>query len=675
MKKEILFTIVLTLATTLTGCSMNSYRTGTMSSDKSQYIVEADSYPERQAVPNTDWMVIQEKKDREILEEMKGGYSVDAPLVVIDPYRAAPLTALIVFDEQIDCSVIVTIPGKSEYTTFTHSFTEVGIHHEIPVFGLYAGMENQVKLTLEYVDGTTKEYTVPITTEPLPDYIAPYEMRCNQPELVGGVGDEVLFVAMATNTVYPFAIDKEGDVRWYSSHNGFSGGIFRRISDGNFLAFTEPIYAPAFIRPGFITVDRMGKVYSQYLLDLLHHDIIELPNGNFLADTLKLNHEINLGAIVVGEDIVSEVEKGTGKVLRSWDLNAICGYTAEDVKNGKYLHTNSIWYDESDNSIIASSPTMKVVVKFDANTHKIIWAIGDPRNEYPALLQNKIPTPIGENFEWNGSQHAAMVLPNGNIMFDDNGSGRLDLDGNPVKDVDNYSRLVIYDIDEKKMTIEQVYQYGKERGNELFATYLGDVDYLGENHYILNAGGRIVGDEGIAQGSAFDVFMGIKRAEAKVVELKNGLPILEIHVGTDTMSSFNNLYRVEWDSVYSVNQKEYNLAAYQPKLFGALAESKTVEFTMPAEKKQFEVNCVPTNYGYQLNVSVISDEVQSKDTLLMELKSNNDTRYYTTMGMGGAEGIVRRTGLNAEEYAINFVLLKEDNSVEYAQTGYKWDLR
>ena len=39
------------------------------------------------------------------------------------------------------------------------------------------------------------------------------------------------------------------------------------------------------------------------------------------------------------------------------------------------------------------------------------------------------------------------------------------------------------------MTIKEVWQYGKEKGSKYYSPYISDVDYLNENHYLINFGG------------------------------------------------------------------------------------------------------------------------------------------------------------------------------------------
>lgn len=82
-----------------------------------------------------------------------------------------------------------------------------------------------------------------------------------------------------------------------------------------------------------------------------------------------------------------------------------------------------------------------------------------------------------------------MVLPNGDIFILDNGNNRSKIKEEYISADDNYTRGVIYRIDTENMTIEEVWQYGKERGSDFYSPYISDVDYLGENHYLVHSGG------------------------------------------------------------------------------------------------------------------------------------------------------------------------------------------
>lgn len=52
--------------------------------------------------------------DQQLEEEQKNGYTWEEPLIVQNPYRYSPLTAVILFDTDEECEVHVTVKGKTE---------------------------------------------------------------------------------------------------------------------------------------------------------------------------------------------------------------------------------------------------------------------------------------------------------------------------------------------------------------------------------------------------------------------------------------------------------------------------------------------------------------------------------------------------------------------------------
>ena len=86
------------------------------------------------------------------------------------------------------------------------------------------------------------------------------------------------------------------------------------------------------------------------------------------------------------------------------------------------------------------------------------------------------------DFEWNCYQHSPIQLPNGDLMIFDNGTNRtLDpVDGNNALNgaTGKYSRAAEYKIDPKAMTVQQVWQYGKERYVECYSSIVSSVQYL-----------------------------------------------------------------------------------------------------------------------------------------------------------------------------------------------------
>ncbi len=76
-------------------------------------------------------------------------------------------------------------------------------------------------------------------------------------------------------------------------------------------------------------------------------------------------------------------------------------------------------------------------------------------------------------------------MPNGNLLIFDNGLSR-NFERKPT-----YSRAVEYKIDDDKRTIQQVWQYGKERGLDMYSPITSDVDVLEQTGNRLIVAGNI----------------------------------------------------------------------------------------------------------------------------------------------------------------------------------------
>jgi arylsulfate sulfotransferase len=76
-----------------------------------------------------------------------------------------------------------------------------------------------------------------------------------------------------------------------------------------------------------------------------------------------------------------------------------------------------------------------------------------------------------------------MTLENGNLFLFDNGFNRQFIPGAPT-----YSRAVEYRINEADKTVQQIWQYGKERGVECWAPIISDVDVLMNTNRLITCG-------------------------------------------------------------------------------------------------------------------------------------------------------------------------------------------
>ena len=456
---------------------------------------------------------------------------IDNADVIVNPYEISPLTALIIFKTDEAVSPKVTIEGDDELSTYEYTFDE-GTEHYLPIYGLYPDRDNTV--VIEYGD-VSKEFT--ITTDALPDdFILPTSVDANKDELSND-----LYFFTPSSGGYTCAYDVNGDVRWYLTINSI--WEVNRLDNGHMMLSTERLVNSPYYMTGLYEMDMLGKIYKEYSLPGgYHHDYYEMPNGNLLV----ASDDFTSGEGTV-EDYIVELDRETGEVVKTFDLKDILNM--EDGKSENWIeydwfHNNSVWYDEETNSITLSGRHQDAVINIDYDSGDLNWIIGDSTN-WSEEYQKYFFTPVGDDFEWQWSQHAAMITPEGYVFIFDNGNNKSKNEDEYVSAEDSYSRGVMYKIDTDKMTIEQVFEYGKERGSDFYSPYISDVDYLDSEHYIIHSGGIVYVDGKNSNQPAG--ISGADRLVSDTVEYKDGEVIFEIVLPT-------NNYRVEKMSLYPENE-------------------------------------------------------------------------------------------------------------------------
>ena len=484
-------------------------------------------------------------------EFVSKGYTIDKPNIIVNPYEISPLTALVIFETEEEVAPTVTIVGKDEHTTFTHEFESNTVHY-LPIYGLYAGEANEV--IIEF--GDTKK-NITIETEALPDdFILPTSVKADKSSL----GNELYFFSPSSSG-YTSAYDINGDVRWYLTINAL--WEINRLDNGHLMVSTERLVNSPYYMTGLYEMDLLGKIYKEISLEGgYHHDYFEMPNGNLLVASDDFYNDY--GTV---EDYIVEVDINNGEIIKTWDLKDILNMDdgkSENWVDYDWFHNNSVWYDEATNSITLSGRHQDAVINIDYDTGELNWIIGDSTN-WSEEYQKYFFTPVGDDFEWQWSQHAAMITPEGYVFILDNGNNKSKNKEEYVPAEDSYTRGVMYKIDTDNMTIEQIWEYGKERGSEFYSPYISDVDYLDKGHYIVHSGGIVYVD-----GKNSNKPAGIGGADKLVsdtVELIDDEVVFEIVLPT-------NNYRVEKMSLYTENE---NYEKGEAKRIGSLGVTDVTE--------------------------------------------------------------------------------------------------
>ncbi len=538
------------------------------------------------------------------------GYKIENPNIIIDPYKSSPLTALILFETKNDVTPKVTVVGKDNNTTITHTFQNTTKHY-LSIYGLYPDYEN--KVIIEYKEkGKQIKKEVTIKTDKLPDdFPLPTSVNSKKEEL----GTEFYFYTPSSKG-YSCAYDMNGDVRWYLTHYAIWDNT--RLKNGNMIVSTERLINTPYYMTGLYEIDMFGKIYKEYSLPGgYHHDYYEMPNGNLLVATDDFDNKY--GTV---EDYIVELDRKNGKIVSKIDLKNILKMTdgkSENWTSYDWFHNNSVWYDEKTNSITLSGRHQDAVINIDYNTKKLNWIIGDSKNwskDYQKYFFKK----VGENFEWQWSQHAAMITKEGYVFLFDNGNNKSKIKDNYVPADKSYSRGVMYKINKKNMTIEQIWEYGKERGNDFYSPYISDVDYLGKNHYIVHSGG-IVKENGKPSNQPAGLSTGNIALKSDTVELLNDKVIFELVLPT-------NNYRVEKMNIYNDTKLELGKA----KRVGTLGKTKVTSKKYGIINNTKNIKSIAKKYNIKLTKEedrlVFSGRFKRKNNVNIILYKNLKSNYY-----------------------------------------------
>ncbi len=469
----------------------------------------------------------QNEAEQAMLAELRAGsYTLENPLVKLNPYFINPLAAMILFTTEEETAVTVKVLGKNPEGTMKHTFPKAK-EHVLPVLGLYGGYENTVEIELY----RGSKHTVKIQTEPLSKDVPPLVHMNTTYEYLR---DELIFISPAL-TALATGFDYAGDVRWHLN----IPCVFdlKRVKNGNILIGSHRLLKIPYYMSGIYEMTMSGKIVREYTLPGgYHHDQFELENGNLLILTEDLTSD-------TVEDMCVMVDRNTGEILKTWDYKDFLdpakvahsgSWTEED-----WFHNNAVWYDKNTNSLTFSGRHIDSMTNIDFDSGKLNWIIGDPEN-WPEEYQKYFFKPVGDGeFDWQYEQHANVILPDGDVMCFDNGHWRSKNPEKYLKNRDNFSRGVRYKINTDKMEIEQVWQYGKERGEEFYSMYICNVEYYKEGHYMVHSGGiQYYGDH------ASDVFAAMMQDDPNVrnrsitVEVLDDKVMLELEVE-------GNFYRAE----------------------------------------------------------------------------------------------------------------------------------
>ena len=356
------------------------------------------------------------------------------------------------------------------------------------------GLAPDLSHSLQYdVDGLTGPVDF-ITYPPKPGFQASFPVE-------GGNTDAAMPYRMFDLIPWPqydtaslFVVDADGVTRWHtggpSTNMPGPEGIYTSAklrADGSVMFLHNHIMH---VRDELDT-HVVEMTDDQIGVTGLHHELIELPSGNFMALAFSFR-EVDYGPDGVRNtagDMLVEFTPA-GELVWTWDTfdhldphrvsepfsTATVIHPVSHEVTYDWTHGNAIVHDPATDTLLYSSRHQDWLILIDHKTGDVLWKLGHDGDF----------TLKGDG-AWFYHQHAPEWQADGTLLLYDNGITNPDLQPSEV-----HSRAVRYALDFDAMTAERVWM---DDGPQITATFTGNADRLPGGH-ILVTDSSLVGMSG-----------------------------------------------------------------------------------------------------------------------------------------------------------------------------------
>jgi arylsulfate sulfotransferase len=292
-------------------------------------------------------------------------------------------------------------------------------------------------------------------------------------QLSGGVELINLISQGSSHLLDTFITDLQGNIIWYYDVGaGNQAAPIKPMTNGHFLVglitlLREIDLAGNTIREVSIEQINQGlqaKSYS-FSVSRLHHDVIILPNGHWVALGQTAKDFTDLPGYpgttsVVGDALIDIDPKGN--VVWAWSAFDHLDVNRHLMGLPDWTHSNAIVYTPNDGNLLLSIRHQSWILKIDyengTGTGNILWRLGnqgdfalsggDPTQWFYA---QHFPSPVNIN----GSQMTLAVLDNGDERVLDSNGDVCDTPGNQPC----YSRASVFKLDESTKTASLDWQF------------------------------------------------------------------------------------------------------------------------------------------------------------------------------------------------------------------------
>jgi arylsulfate sulfotransferase len=345
----------------------------------------------------------------------------------------------------------------------------------LPVYGLYDGYNNTVRLTYSFLDGSSKQVNTTIATATFNDPCGYKNPTVLQRRSTARLSYDYMMVKGSCSDFAPAIIDTDGALRWV----GTAG-----LSIGTVTFFDNAVY--------------FGHGHNLSRIDL---DGAVTPLGDYSSlGVVNFHHNIDRGkvGIILDADTTTDYNSvsievdASGRVLKTWNMANIirAAMTAGGDDPSQFVHPsptdwchlNGVTYNRADDSVVVSSRE-NFLICLDYETSAIKWILGDPTkkwHQFPSLRRFALTLAPGSRPPIG--QHAPSISYDQNLLLLDNGQSSVFQV--PRGDQPGYASPRKYKLDLNAKIATEVWNF--EMGQNIFCPFCGSVYEDAPLNYIID---------------------------------------------------------------------------------------------------------------------------------------------------------------------------------------------
>ena len=387
--------------------------------------------------------------------------------------------------------------------------------HRVLIGGLRPSHDHSIRVVARGVDGGRSERVrLEHTSEALPPNLPRIQVVESQPDRMEpgltlvGLGS---FLTM---------VDAEGVVRWAFERpmvlhelNLSSRGhvIYQNSKESLVELALSGEFLAEWRREGPVR-----ELPQRFVLDVpaIHHDAVELPNGNWLA--LSVERRLVEGfptsetdpdaptqeAWVAGVEVIEFTRQG--QLVNRWSMLDLLDPTRIsygsvgsaywqsywDEPTRDWSHGNAVWYDEVRDEVLVSLRHQDAVVALDYDSGALSWIFAPDAN-WPDALRDYVLLPARPELQPVYHQHSAKIGPGGELVLFDNGNQRASAFEPGLDRQESWSRAVVATLDHEAGTWDLAFEYGEGIEPRLYSGSLSDADLLPQTGNLLVTFGNL----------------------------------------------------------------------------------------------------------------------------------------------------------------------------------------